>query len=240
MTSSTETEAPVWVSVGRIGRPHGVKGGTRLWLHNPDSELLQADLVITVLPAEMSADDANGASARQLTIADVYGEGLVTFVGVKHREDVARFTGRTVYVNREDFPDVDDDETYLVDLIGAKVQSATDEDKVYGTITGFDDNGAQPLALVDTPNGEVVMPFAPGLVVDISDDHQVVVVDAPIGLFEGDAVEARDKGNQSKSERDRARARRRKKEEKRRASRAATAAKEASDKAADVDDEADA
>ncbi|MCP4500596.1 MAG: 16S rRNA processing protein RimM [Deltaproteobacteria bacterium] len=217
------SETPsTWVSVGRIGRPHGVKGGIRVWLHNEESDLLSAGIRLRLLPAEMNEEDAEGPSALELSVKEVYGENLVTFDGYYGREKVAPLTGRALFALREEFPELDENESYLVDLIGAEVRSSS-SNELYGVIESFGDNGAQPLARVRKDRRTVEMPFAPGLVVDVSDDSKLVLVDVPEGLFDGEAYEAKPPSAATKSERERARAKRRKKELKRVAAKAAKA-----------------
>jgi 16S rRNA processing protein RimM len=181
MTSPADARAaderPAWVRIGVVARPHGVRGGLKLHLDNPDSEVLRAGL-----PVRLGDEER--------TVARVYGTALVDLDGVSGRDAADALRGREVLVRREDFPPPSEDEAYLVDLLGARVLH-DDDGRQLGVIEGFSDNGAQPLAEVRTPAGQVrLMPFVPGIVTHVDEDERVVKVAPPEGLLEGEPLEA--------------------------------------------------
>ncbi len=162
--------------LGVITRPHGVRGAVRVRLDNPDSAVFAPGL-------EVGLDDG-----RTLTIEGVFGQGdRLHFAGVNSRNDAEGLRGRVLLVPRDILPAPDDDEVYLVDVIGAQV--LLEDGTPLGTISRFWDNGAQPIADVKTASGEVSMPFVPGLLVDVDVDAMRVVVRPPEGLFFGEADE---------------------------------------------------
>lgn len=173
-----------WWDFGKIGRPHGVRGGVHLHLENPDGEALAAGMQVRL--------ELSGRGYRLAQIEDIYGPNLVRFAGVGDRDAAATLRGAQVAVHRDDFPPPADDEAYLVDLIGAEVHHV--DGRMLGTIASFDTGGPQILATVQMagPAGarETEIPFVPGLVVGIDDTEGVVTVDPPWGLFEGEPDEA--------------------------------------------------
>jgi 16S rRNA processing protein RimM len=167
-----------WVRVGVVARPHGVKGGLKLHLDNPDGALLRNGLVLRV------GDDEH-------VVTRVYGPSLVELESVSGRDAAEALRSKEVQARREDFPEIDDDEAYLVDLLDARIRHV--DGRELGTIVGFSDNNAQPLAEVKlAAGGHALMPLVPGIVTDIDEDARVVTVDPPEGLLEGDAVAASD------------------------------------------------
>ena len=174
-----------WVAIARVGRPHGVRGGVHVHLENPESELLHEGLTVRlVLP---------GGKSEQRLVSDVYGPGLVRFEGIGDRDVAASWRGAEVLVQRGDFPELEPDETYLVDLVGARVQHK--DGRELGIIEGFDAGAVQPLAQVrrtfeGSPGDVVDVPFVPGLVIDVDEEKRVVTVDPPWGLLEGEPEEA--------------------------------------------------
>lgn len=168
-----------WIEIGRIGRPHGVRGGIHLNLHNDDGDLLREGLSLRL-----------GPQAREVVVASVYGPALIKLEGVQGREAAAALTGQRVCARRSDFPEPDDDEAYLVDLIGIAVTAA--DGHALGTVEGISDNGAQPLLQLRTPHqrGLVEVPFVPAFIVDLNVDEGVLVLDLPDGLVEGEPAVA--------------------------------------------------
>lgn len=181
-----------WVRIGAVIRPHGIRGELKLYLDNPDSELLKKGLCIRLVPAKRPA--------QTFTVAAVFGQGdRVRLEGLNDRNLAETWRQAVLEARREDFPPLAEDETYLVDLIGAEVRA--EDESLLGVIDAFSDNRAQPLAEVKTPGGEVVsMPFVPGIVTDLDEEAGVVWVDPPEGLFFGEA-EVADKAPPKKKRR---------------------------------------
>lgn len=177
-------EPNAWVAIGRIGRPHGVRGGVHLYLDNPDSEILREGLLVRL--------SLSGGRSSEVEVREVYGPGLVRLEGVTDRDVAASWNGAEVLARREDFPPLEEDETYLVDLVGARVVHK--DGRELGVIEGFDADRPQPLAQVrrtfeGSPGDVVDMPFVPGLVIAVDEQARVVTVDPPWGLLEGEPDE---------------------------------------------------
>lgn len=196
--AQTQDEAPEgWVEIGRVGKPHGVHGALYIRLHNRDSDLVEEGLTVGLLLGDRWL-------VREVT--HVGGGGAVTLDAVKGREAADTLKHAVVFVHRDDFPPLDDDEVYLADLEGAEV--VTPEGERLGSVESFDDNGAQPLMQVRTERKRLVdVPFVGAFVVEIEGGR--IVLDPPEGLFDDEnAVVAGDAPAGPKSPRGRAKARR--------------------------------
>lgn len=103
--------------IGRIGRPHGVRGSVRA---RPSGRTL-ADL----RPGESLQVRPAGGPPRTLVLAARAGtpDGpILTFDGVASREDAAALTGAEIAVPAERIPPIEDPDTFLVtDLVGCHV-----------------------------------------------------------------------------------------------------------------------
>ena len=171
-----------WVSFGRVAKAHGIKGGVRLHPWNDESETLREGLVVELRK--------EGARPRRTAIAKIYGPWLVQLDGVPDRTAAEPLQGSEVFVRRADFPEPLKGEGYLVDLIGSRV--VDEAGATLGTITGFVEETAQPLAEVEVAGRDepVLVPFVEPLVVRIEDDdtgdRPRVVLRPPLGLFDPD------------------------------------------------------
>lgn len=167
-----------WVSFGHIAKAHGIKGGVRLHLWNEATETLRPGLVVQLR--------APGQPPRDTTVAAVYGPGLVRLEGVVDRNAAEPLRGAEVFIRRADFPPPDEGERYLIDLIGAVV--VDEQGAVLGTLAGFVEETAQPLAEIAVPGRAepVLVPFVPPIVVRVEDDAAPirVVLAPPLGLFD--------------------------------------------------------
>ena len=194
--SGGSPSGPTWVRIGVVTRPHGVRGAVRLHLDNPESDLLDEGLVVQLRRQVRGAE-----KAAEHTVARVFGVGdRLELEGVASREAAEALRGAELCVHRDAFPEADDDESYLVDLIGFEVRDV--QGHALGTIEAFADNGAQPLAqvMVGTRRGRkryVEFPFVPELISELDEAAGVLVVDPPEGLFSGDADVAGDPPNKA-------------------------------------------
>ncbi len=179
-----------WVLVGRLGRPHGIRGGIRIHSYHALSDLLNEGMRLRVTVSQSVTKDA--------VVRKIYGQGdLLELEGINDRDAAETLRGCEVQAHRDDFSALADDEIYLVDFLGAQVRLP--DGSRLGTIVAFGDNGAQPLADVKSEDGKVVsMPFVPGIIVELDEEKKEVIVDPPEGLFSGDmAVATTPKQNRS-------------------------------------------
>jgi 16S rRNA processing protein RimM len=192
--SSVDTGAH-WVRIGVLTKAHGIKGELSIHLDNPDGDVLAEGLVVRLeIPARAPSGKGSAPKAPvEKTITRVFAGGMkLGLDGVDSRDAADALRGAIVSARREDFPEPEEDELYLVDFVGAVVVTMTGEP--LGVVRDFSDNGAQPLALVEDARGHVTeMPFVPGLVVRIDEPTEAggakrVVVDPPEGLFSGEAL----------------------------------------------------
>jgi len=171
--------AAEWIRIGVLTKPVGVRGELAVHLEHDDGEILTEGLVV-----QLELPRGAPVVAR---VARVFADGTkLGLEGVTDRDAAERLKGAVLSARRADFPPVDDDELYLVDLIGLRVVSVSGEP--FGVIEAFSDNGAQPLAIVVDGERKVEMPFVEGIVVRVDESARVVVVDPPEGLFAGEAL----------------------------------------------------
>lgn len=132
------------VVVGKFGRPHGVTGEVRFWLYNPDSDLVEPGVKLRTDKAVLEV-----ASARP---GDRF--LILTLEGVQGREAAAALTNAEVWIPRDELPEPDPDEFYLVDIIGFDVEGCTvegAEPSIVGKVDGFLDSSTVDIMIVTGP-----------------------------------------------------------------------------------------
>lgn len=160
------------VVVGRIGRPHGVRGEVTMLPTTDDPARF-------VPGAELLTDDGR---ALVVVAAHPYRDrGLrVHFAGVDSRSDAEALRGATVTAPVGERRNLDADEFWPEDLIGLRAISPGGV--VLGMVTAVDFGVGQDRIVVTTPSGdEVLVPFVADLVGDPTGDH--LEVRDPGGLF---------------------------------------------------------
>ncbi|HET9256510.1 MAG TPA: ribosome maturation factor RimM [Pseudonocardiaceae bacterium] len=161
--------------VGRIGRPHGLRGEVTVQVRTDFPEQRFA-------PGSQLRSD----TGRTLTVEAVRphrGALLVRFTGVADREAAAELRGHTLRVDATQLPDLDDpDEFYDHQLEG--LTAVEPGGAVLGTVREVIHAPASDLLVLDTGQGEVLVPFVRAIVPEVDLAAGRVVLDPPTGLLD--------------------------------------------------------
>ncbi|MEU0478177.1 ribosome maturation factor RimM [Streptosporangium sp. NPDC006013] len=166
--------------VGRIGRPHGLRGDVSVEVRTDEPDRRFA-------PGTALATDP--ASAGPLVVESRRwhsGILLVRFEGVSDRDHAEELRGTMLVIDSADIPPSDDpDEFYDHQLIGLAVVKP-DGERV-GEVSDVLHHG-QDLLVVRRGKAEVYVPFVKALVPVIDLEKGILVVDAPVGLLDPDEI----------------------------------------------------
>jgi len=172
-------EETIEVLVGRIGKPHGIRGEVTLDVRTDEPERRFAPGA--ALRAEPPAGSASGL--RELTVASARWHQstlLVRFeqIGDRGAAEAARGILLHATIPADASPD-DPDEFYDHQLVGLAAYDVSGAE--LGEVTGLVHGGAQDLLTVRTTDGrEALVPFVKALVpeVDLA-GRRVVIADRP-------------------------------------------------------------
>ena len=164
------------VTVGRIGRAHGIRGAVVVGVRTDEPELRFA---------KGSRLDTDPSGVGPLTVAatrEHSGELLVRFEGINDRDAAAELRGTWLLVDAATIAPPDDpDEFNDTDLIGLAVRTV--DGAAVGTV---DDvlHPAQDVLVVKTPDRrEIMIPFVKAIVPEVDIKSGIVVIDPPEGLL---------------------------------------------------------
>ena len=170
--------------VGRIGRPHGIRGDVTVDVRTDDPELRFA--VGSVLKTEPAAGGP-------LTIAAVRwhsGRLLVSFAGFSGRDEADSLRGLLLVVESDELDDDGPPDEYRdYQLIGLAVQT-TGGERV-GKVADVLHHGQDLLVIAgDGPRSgaQFLVPFVAPLVPEVDVAGGRLVIDPPPGLLDPDAV----------------------------------------------------
>jgi 16S rRNA processing protein RimM len=171
----------VQLVVGRIGRPHGIRGEVTVEVRTDDPERRFA-------PGARFATEP--ASAGPLTVAGRRwhsGVLLLRFQGVTDRNAAERLRNTLLLIDSADVPPPEDpDEFYDHQLIGLKVVTVGGEE--VGEVTDVLHHG-QDLLVVRHTGREVLIPFVKAIVPEVDLEAGRLVIDPPRGLLNPDEAE---------------------------------------------------
>lgn len=163
--------------VGRIGRPHGIRGDVTVDVRTdePDARFAPGTAIATD-PVEAGPLVIEQARWHSGTL-------LVRFAGVDDRTAAEELRGTVLVIDSEELPPTGDpDEFHDHELVGLTVV-LTDGTEV-GTLKEID-HAAQDLLIVQRPGApEVMIPFVRALVPEVDLAAGRIVVDPPAGLID--------------------------------------------------------
>ncbi|NLV71218.1 MAG: ribosome maturation factor RimM [Actinobacteria bacterium] len=150
---------PDWIEVGRISRPHGVRGEVRVILDTDNPERFTPGSVFRGRPARPGLV---GSEAQVwLTVRTVRGdEGfpIVAFNEFDDRDKAEGLRGYLLEVKSSQLPELEDDEYYPFDLMDLEVRDP--EGNVTGRVSDLVDSPAHAILVVSCASGvERMVPF---------------------------------------------------------------------------------
>ena len=165
------------VVVGRIGRPHGVRGEVTVEVRTDDPDLrFVPGAVLRTDPAERGP----------ITIAGVHwhsGTLLLRLEGVDSREAAEAVRNTELVVAVADLPEIEDpDSFYDHQLVGLSARMP--DGTVLGEVTAVRHEAQDLLVVRRGEGGDVLIPFVSAIVPTVDLDGGFVVVDPPEGLLE--------------------------------------------------------
>jgi 16S rRNA processing protein RimM len=172
--SKTETMvAPAALPLGRLGRPHGLRGELVLHLFNPHGVGVES----LCLPVPIELVQGERRQHRRLLASRPFQEGsLVCFEGVETREAAAALTGCELHVPRALLPPPEPGETYVEDLVGCAV--VDQHGRARGVVQGAFWNGAQDvLTIADDAGAELLVPAVPEFLLEVDLEGRRLVID---------------------------------------------------------------
>jgi 16S rRNA processing protein RimM len=174
--------SPAHAIVGRVRRAHGVRGEVvvELMTHAPDAIFAPGARVF-----EGTAAGDLPPNPRELHVehARPFKEGLlVTFQEIGDRNAADLWRERYLLVPVGELAPLADDEVYLHDLTGLRVERA--DGTVLGTVDGFFEMPHGLLLEIRRERGTVLLPYREEFVVAVDVAGGVMVVAPPEGLFE--------------------------------------------------------
>ena len=161
--------------VGRIGRPHGLRGEV-------------AVRVRTDFPEQRFAVGAQlrGDTGHILTVEAARPHGgalLVRFAGVVDRDAAAALRGLLLTVDATALPDLDDpDEFYDHQLEG--LAAVGSDGVLLGAVREVVHTPVSDLLVLETDRGEALVPFVRAIVLEVDLAGGRVVLDPPAGLLD--------------------------------------------------------
>ena len=165
---------PRYLAVGRVQRPHGVRGELRA-------------AILTAYPEQLSRLSTLylGQKQRPYPLESVrlhQKVALIKLAGVDDRDAADELRGEILYIAVGDALPLEEHEHYEFELVGTSV--FTEEGELLGEIVEtFTAPGANDVLVVHGPRGEVLIPLIEDIIVDVDLDAGRIVIHPLPGLL---------------------------------------------------------
>ena len=166
-----------WAVVGRVARPHGLKGQVVV---KPETDFVEQRFA-----KGATVWTRSNAGEERLTVSSLRlqnGRPIVGFVGFDRIEDVERLAGLELRVPEDALHPLQPGTYYEHQLIGCLVETTAGD--AVGEVTKVEGGAGASRVVVNGPRGEILIPLAVDICVEIDVARKRIRIDAPEGLLE--------------------------------------------------------
>ena len=163
----------VWVEIGSILGPHGINGQVKIksFTELPEGMFLYKNLFI-----------GNEQKPIKIKLVRKIKQNLICIVeNIKTRNEAETIRNLILYVKRDEFPLLNDNEFYQRDLLNFEVFNLKRES--FGFIISFNDFGGGQLVEVENLNKRFYLPIGETFLKNINYQDREVILDIDIAFI---------------------------------------------------------
>ena len=113
-------------------------------------------------------------------------KALVRLTGIGSMEDVEEITGKAVYIEEGQLPEMSLEDDGYAALVGWMLLTPAEDEEALievGEITDFLDIPKNPCIEVETENGAVMIPLHEDFILSVDPEYQEIIMQIPAGLL---------------------------------------------------------
>jgi len=171
----SSSDEPVFIVMGKLRKPHGVRGEMVTTVLTDFPEMLEPGQQVYVGEAQVP-----------LVIRSVRwhrDDMLIGFEGYQDRDEIGIYRNHLIFLPESDFPELPEEEFYFHDLIGLEV--ITDQGQRLGRLKEILVTGANDVYLVQKDDQkEILLPATEEVILDIDLDEGRILVHLLPGLID--------------------------------------------------------
>jgi 16S rRNA processing protein RimM len=163
--------------IGRVVRPHGVKGKIKVEYFGEDTSRFPPC-------REVFIEDSTG-KVKSYQILEVIPQPprlIIKLEGIEKIEEVEPLRGKEVLIKRETLPPLNEGEYYWMDILGMGVE--TEEGRRIGKVKEIFPTGANDIYVVEGKNKEIFLPATEEVIQRVDLEARVIKVVRLEGLWE--------------------------------------------------------
>ena len=169
----SHVESQDYVVVGRVSKPFGLKGWSRItsFTDPPDNILSYGPWALA--RESKSESDTEWDEVEDLQTKCQSGGFFARFGGCRSRTQAEAITGILIGVPRTTLPIPESDEYYWFELLGTKVVNLSGQ--ALGCVDEVFDSGAHSVLRIETDSDDVMIPLVPEIIREVKPGEQILV-----------------------------------------------------------------
>jgi 16S rRNA processing protein RimM len=171
--------------VGRIARPHGLKGHVVV---NPETDFVEERFRAgAVLWTRVDTDRSERLTIESARIQG--GRPVIAFEGFTRIEEIERLVGQELRIPEEELQPLEPGQYYEHQLVGCRVERLSGDP--VGVVTRVEGGTGGSRLVVGGAGGEIQLPLAAAICVEVDVAAKRIRIDPPEGLLELNEVRHR-------------------------------------------------
>jgi 16S rRNA processing protein RimM len=167
-----------FIVIGRISKPHGVKGEVRIDYFNPENPRFFSHYQTIFL----QGDEKSLHPYRLLAVRPHKKFILAQLEGIQSRAEAEQLRGKVVFIDPAELPPLEADEYYWRDILGMRVVSETGENM--GTVKEIVSTGSNDVYVVRKEAQEFLIPATKDVIMSIDMEGRTMVIRPLEGLLQ--------------------------------------------------------
>ena len=165
------------VSIGELIKPHGIKGELKILLFNEESKSLKNDQIVFL----KNSKDSFFKYKIENVIYSMK-KNRIKFFEIDSIDSADKLRGYILSIPRSDFPELENEEYYLNDLIGYILLDKTNNN--YGCVNDIFHFPANDVLSISLNDKEYLIPIIDDVILNIDHDSRLIIINPISGLFD--------------------------------------------------------
>lgn len=165
------------IELGTCNRPFGIKGGFHFFLHSAQESILKDKAEIILMPKDSGSSLDPDGETHIIKSIQIGNKAVCYLENITDRNIVEKMIPFAIFYPRSKFPEAQDGEFYLNDLVGVEVFNQSG--KRVGEVHSSYDNGAQTVLRIKTKTEIIDLPFIDNFFPEVDIENNKIVMNQP-------------------------------------------------------------
>ncbi len=168
---------PEYVVIGKVRRPHGIRGVLRIGIMTDDPHRFRL-----LREIYLSRNDHDRKRFAIINVGIVPDAILLTLEGIDSRDDAESWRDAWVEITGDQIMPLEEGQHYLFEILGLQVQ--TEEGEILGTVVDILRNPAHDVYVIKQDEREFMVPAVPEFIRQIDSESGIMIIHVVDGLLE--------------------------------------------------------